>query len=99
MHLHVQTWKLVHVSGVHGHLCASSISGYAFVYFIVQYCIEYNSTVFSFQAQDVCKQVKRSGDVPSIAKKHQVKTMELSAQHKELTNEGLMELEAQRKDD
>jgi len=52
-----------------------------------------------FQAQDVCKQAKRSGDVAGIAKKHQVKIMELSVQHEELTNEGLMELEAQRKDE
>ena len=99
MHLHVQLWQLVHVSGVHGHLCASSISGYVFVYFTAQYCIEYSSTIFSVQAQDVCKQVKRSGDVAGIAKKHQVKTMELSVQHEELTNEGLMEVEAQRKDE
>ena len=56
MHLHVQSHKLVHVSGKHGHTCASSTSGCAFVYFTVQYCIEYSSTVSLFQAQDVRKQ-------------------------------------------
>ena len=39
------------------------------------------------------------GDVAGTAKKHQVRIMELSVQHEELTNEGLMELEAQRKDE
>ena len=60
---------------------------------------EMSIVVQYFQAQDVCKQAKRSGDVAGIAKKHQVKIMELSVQHEELTNEGLMELEAQRKDE
>ena len=53
---HVQSHKLVHVSGVHCHTHASSISGCAFVYFTVQYYIEYSSTVSLFQAQDVQKQ-------------------------------------------
>ena len=47
---------LVHVSGVPCHVHASSTSGCAFVYFTVQYCIEYSSTVSLFQAQDVWKQ-------------------------------------------
>ena len=42
---HVQSRKLVHVSGVHCHVHASSTCGCAFVYFTVQYCIEYSSTV------------------------------------------------------
>ena len=54
---HVQSRKLVHVSGVHCHVRASSTSVCDFVYFIVQYCIEYSSTVSLFQAQDVRKQV------------------------------------------
>ena len=53
---HVQSRKLIHVSGVHCPVRASSTSGCAFVYFLVQYCIEYSSTVSLFQAQDVQKQ-------------------------------------------
>ena len=56
VHSHVQSRKLVHVSGVHCHVHASSTSGCAFVYFTVQYCIEYSSTVSLFQAQDVWDQ-------------------------------------------
>ena len=47
---------LVHISGVHCHVHASSTSGCAFLYFTVQYCIEYSSTVSLFQAQDFQKQ-------------------------------------------
>ena len=47
---------IVHMSGVHCHMHASSKSSYAFVHFTVQYCIEYSSTVSSFQPQDVRKQ-------------------------------------------
>ena len=36
--------------------CAASASGYASVYFTVQYCPEYSWTVSLFQAQDVWKQ-------------------------------------------
>ena len=54
--LHVQSRKLVHESGVHCHVRASSTSGCAFMYFTVQYCIEDSSTVSLFQAQDVRKQ-------------------------------------------
>lgn len=54
---HVQLHNLVHVSGIHCHVCASCTSG-AFVY--VQHCIEYSSILF--QAQDVWKQaVKVAG--------------------------------------
>ena len=56
VHSHVQSHKLVHVSGVHCHVHASSTSGCAFVYFTVQYCIEYSSTISLFQAQDVWKE-------------------------------------------
>ena len=45
--------KLVHVSGIHCPLYASSISAYAFVYFTVQYYIDYCSILSLFQAQDV----------------------------------------------
>ena len=49
-HSHVQSHMLVHVSGVHGHVRASYTSGCAFVYFTVQYCLEYSSTVSLFLA-------------------------------------------------
>ena len=42
---------------------------------------------------------KSNDDVAGTAKKHQAITMELALQHKELTKEDLMELEAQRKDE
>ena len=48
--------KLVHESGVQCHMHASSTSRCAFVYFTVQYYIEYSSTVSLVQAQDVWKQ-------------------------------------------
>ena len=37
-------------------MCASSTSGYAFVYFTVQYCIEYTSLVLYFRPQTLCHQ-------------------------------------------
>ena len=46
---------LIHVSGIHRHVWAPSISGCALVYFAVLY-IEYSSTVSLFQAQDAQKQ-------------------------------------------
>ena len=52
----IQTCKLVHVSGIHCHMHASSTNGCAFVYFIVHYYIEYSSTVSLFQVQVVQKQ-------------------------------------------
>ena len=70
---HVQSCKLVHVSGVHCHVRASFTNGCAFVYLTVQYCIDYSSTVSLFQAQDVRKQVyKSSSDVAGTATKHQL---------------------------
>ena len=53
MHLHVQSHKLIRMSDKHCHMNVSSTSGCAAVYFTVQYCIEYRSTVSLFQAQDV----------------------------------------------
>ena len=50
---HVRSCELVHA---HCHVCASSRGGCAFVYFTVQFCMEYSSTVSLFQAQDVQKQ-------------------------------------------
>ena len=47
---------LVPVSGVHCHVGVFSTNGCAFVYFTVQYWIEYRSTVSLFQAQEVRKQ-------------------------------------------
>ena len=48
----------VHVSAVHCHMYASSMKG-AFMYFTVQYCIEYSCTVSLFQAQDVQKPAEK----------------------------------------
>lgn len=48
--LHVQSNKLVHLSGVHCRLCADSTSGGAFACFIAQY----NSTMSLFQAHPGC---------------------------------------------
>ena len=42
MHSLVQSCELVYLSGLHCHMRASSTSGRAFVYFIVQYCMEYS---------------------------------------------------------
>ena len=53
----VQSRKSVHVSGVHRYMHASSTSGCAFVYFTVHDCIQNNSPVSLFQAQDALKQV------------------------------------------
>ena len=47
----------VHGSGRHCHVRASSAGGRAFVYFTVQCCIEYRSTVSLLQAQEVWEQV------------------------------------------
>ena len=63
---HVQSRKLIHVSGVHCHVGASATSGCAFVYFTVQYHIEYSSTVFLFQAQDVRKQTSIVDDPSAL---------------------------------
>ena len=52
---HVQLPKLVHMSGIHWHVCASFTSGFAFFFF---YYIEYNNIVSLFQAQDNLKRVK-----------------------------------------
>ena len=55
--VHAQSCELVHVSGAHCHVRASSTSGCAFVYFTVPDCIEHGSIVSVFQAQDIQKQV------------------------------------------
>ena len=90
MCLHVQSRDLVRVSGVHCHVRASSTSGCAFVYFTVQYGIEYYCAVSLFQAQDVRKHTN-SRDVAGPAKKHQ----ELEAQRKD--EEGQEEVTAELK--
>ena len=48
------------------HVCTSCISGYALVYFAVQYCVLYSSTVSS--SQDVQK-LSAATDTPGPAKK------------------------------
>ena len=55
---HVQSHKLVHMFGIHCHVCASSTCGWIFVYFI-----EYSSTVSLFQAKDVRSKCKASGAI------------------------------------
>ena len=55
MRSHVQSRKLVHMSGVLCHMRASSTTGCAFVYFSVQDCTEDRGTVPLFQAQDIQK--------------------------------------------
>ena len=57
MDLRVQSHKLVHVCGVHFHMCVSSTSGCSIVCLTVQYCIEYSCTVSICQAQDVSEVV------------------------------------------
>ena len=49
---HVQSRKLVYMSGVHSQVHASSTSGCAFVHFTVQYGTDYSSTVPLFQVQE-----------------------------------------------
>ena len=56
---HVQSYKLVHLSHVHCHVCVFFTSGYVFMHFIVQYYIQYSSSVSLLQAQDVQKQVQK----------------------------------------
>ena len=74
---HDQSQKLIHVSGVHCHMCVSSTSGCSFVYLTIQYSIEYGSTVSLLQAQDVQKlSVKSRGNVPGTARKCLVITTE-----------------------
>ena len=71
------------MSGVHCHVCAPSTSVCAFVDFAAQYYIEYNGTDLYF------KLGLQEEDFFEL----------LAVQHKELTNEDLMEWEAQGKDE
>ena len=80
---HVPSRKLVHVSGVHCHVHASSTSGCAFVYFTVQSTVKNKVAQYLYFKLDL-----QEDDFIEL----------LAVQHKELTNEDLMELEAQRKD-
>ena len=50
--LHVQSHTLVHVSGIQGHVQAG-------MFFTVQYCAQYRSIVFLFQAPHVWKQAQK----------------------------------------
>ena len=58
-----QSCKLVNMSGVHCHGCASSTNGCAFVYFTVQYGIEHSSTVSLFKPRMSRSKRKSSNDV------------------------------------
>ena len=72
MRSHVRSHKLVHVSGVHCHVCAASTSGCAFVYFPVQYCIEYTVVQYLyFKPRMSGSRCKSSNDVAGTAKKCQ----------------------------
>ena len=42
VHLHVWSHKLIHLSGEHCHVCASSTSDCAFISFDEKYCIEHS---------------------------------------------------------
>ena len=65
-----------------------------------KYCIEYSSTVFLFQAQDVQSKCKSSSDVAGTSKKCQAITMETKVKIIERVKQGKkIELEAQRKDE
>ena len=66
IHLHVQSCRLVHVSGIHCHMQASSTSGYAFVHFI--YCIEYSMLISSVGCPEASV---KAMVIPGAAKKHQ----------------------------
>ena len=57
---------LVHMSGIHCHMHASSTHGCVSVYFTVQYFIEY-STISLFQAQDVCLETSIKAGVMKLA--------------------------------
>lgn len=45
---YIPSFKLVQVTSIHGLIIASPTSGYASVYFTVQYCVEYSTTVSLF---------------------------------------------------
>ena len=93
---HVQPHKLVHVSGVHRHVCASSTGSCAFLYFTGQLFL---------MSVDLRRQMTSpKNNLPTLSENLEVDlqrddfTEFLSVQHEELTNEDLMGLEAQRKD-
>ena len=55
---------------------ASPTGGCAVVYFTVQYCIEYSSTVSYFKPRMSGSKCENSGDVAGTARKHQAIMME-----------------------
>ena len=57
---HVQSGKLVHVSGIHCHVCASSKSGCTFVYFTVESTV---AQYLYFKPRMSGSKCKSSGDV------------------------------------
>ena len=70
--------KLVHMSGIHCHVCASSTTGCSFLYLTMQYCIEYSSIGSFSQSRMSGRKHKSSGDISGTANKCQ----ELEAQRK-----------------
>ena len=52
---------LVHVSGIPCHICAPCTSGGTFLYFTVQYYVEYSSTAY-FKPMMSTSKLKSSGD-------------------------------------
>ena len=77
MHLHVQS----HV-WLYCHLNTFSISGCAFVYFTVQYSIEYSSSVSLFYPKLSGSKHKISDDLVGTVKKCQVITIETKVKKK-----------------
>ena len=60
---HVQSVRLVHISGIRCHTCASSTRSCAFVFFNVQYRIEYSRTLLYFKPRMSGSKHKSSSDV------------------------------------
>ena len=75
--------KLVHMSGIHCHVCAYSTTGCSFLYLTGQYCIEYSGIGSLSQSRMSGSKHKSSGDISGTANKCQ----ELEAQRKKQRRE------------
>ena len=80
--------RVVHVYGVHCHGHSSFTSDCDFVYFTVQYYIEYSSTLSIFQAQVVWKQAEKQFNVAGATEKCKVITMETEVKIIERVEQG-----------
>ena len=81
---HVQSGKLVHVSGIHCHVCASSKSGCTFVYFTVESTV---AQYLYFKPRMSGSKCKSSGDVAGTAKKCQAPRKDEERQEEEEVTE------------